>query len=34
MDIEAVLPYSSVTGRGSDRIWKAIAERVDAFRPV
>jgi GTP-binding protein len=34
MDIEAVLPYSSVTGRGSDRIWKAISERIEAFRPV
>ena len=34
MDIGAVLPYSSVTGRGGDRIWKAIAERIEAFRPV
>jgi GTP-binding protein len=34
MDVEAVLPYSSVTGRGGDRIWKTISERVEAFRPV
>ena len=34
MNVEAVLPYSSVTGRGGDRIWKAISERVEAFRPA
>jgi GTP-binding protein len=34
MNVEAVLPYSSVTGRGGDRIWKTISERVEAFRPV
>lgn len=31
---EAILPYSSVTGRGADRIWKAITERAEQFQPV
>ncbi len=31
---ENLLPYSSVTGRGSDRIWRAIGERIDLFRPI
>jgi GTP-binding protein len=31
---EAIFPYSSVTGRGGDRIWKAITERVEAFQPI
>lgn len=31
---ETLLPYSSVTGRGSDRIWRAIAARIDLFRPI
>ena len=31
---EAIVPYSSVTGRGGDRIWKAITERVEAFQPI
>lgn len=34
MKIEAVLPYSSVTGRGGDRIWKMIQERIESFRPL
>ena len=33
-DAGAIFPYSSVTGRGSDRIWKAISERIDLFRPI
>lgn len=34
VDIDAILPYSSVTGRGGDRIWRAITERVELFRPL
>jgi GTP-binding protein len=34
MKQEAIFPYSSVTGRGGDRVWKAIAERVEAFQPI
>ena len=33
-DAGAIFPYSSVTGRGGDRIWKAISERIDLFRPI
>ena len=32
VDLGALLPYSSVTGRGSDRIWKEISERIETFR--
>lgn len=31
---EAILPYSSVTGRGSDRIWNAIGERLSLYQPT
>lgn len=34
IDVGAILPYSSVTGRGGDKLWKAISERVEAFRAV
>ena len=33
MGLESILPYSSVTGRGADRIWKAITDRTEQFRP-
>jgi GTP-binding protein len=33
MGLESILPYSSVTGRGADRIWKAITDRTELFRP-
>ena len=34
VDVDKLLPYSSVTGRGGDRIWRAISERVEDFRPL
>ena len=33
-DVGVIMPYSSVTGRGSDRVWKAISERIESFRPA
>jgi GTP-binding protein len=32
VDIGSIMPYSSVTGRGSDRIWRAISEGIETFR--
>ena len=31
---QAILPYSSVTGRGSDRIWSVINERLALYQPT
>jgi GTP-binding protein len=28
MSTDAIFPYSSVTGRGGDRIWRVIEERI------
>jgi GTP-binding protein len=33
MPVDALYPYSSVTGRGGDRIWRVIAERVGTENP-
>jgi GTP-binding protein len=28
IEVESVFPYSSITGQGGDRIWRAIEERI------
>ncbi len=33
IDAGAIFQYSSVTGRGGDRIWRAISEKIELFRP-
>jgi GTP-binding protein len=33
VELDRILPYSSITGRGGDRIWRAISERIALFNP-
>ena len=32
-EVDSLFPYSSITGRGGDRVWKAILGRVENDRP-